>query len=92
MDPSLFNNPAFANMSPEKLQFLLSFAQKDKPAAMKDVMPFLLNNMRQAKEQNIDFTKPEIQVLCDLLSQDLPPAEQERVKKIMTLLSINNPG
>lgn len=92
MDPSLFNNPAFANMSPEKLQFLLSFAQKDKPASMKDVMPFLLNNMRQAKEQNIDFTKPEIQVLCDLLSQDLPPAEQERVKKIMTLLSINKPG
>ena len=92
MDPSLFNNPAFANMSPEKLQFLLSFAQKDKPASMKDVMPFLLANMRQAKEQNIDFTKPEIQVLCELLSKDLPPAEQERVKKIMSLLSVNKPN
>ena len=87
MDSSLFNNPAFSNMSPEKIEFLLSFAKKDKPASMKDVMPFLLANMRQAKEQNLDFSKPEIQLICELLSKDLPPAEQERVKKIMTLLS-----
>ncbi|MCI7106316.1 MAG: hypothetical protein PUA77_02385 [Lachnospiraceae bacterium] len=87
MDSSLFNNPAFSNMSPEKIEFLLSFAKKDKPTSMKDVMPFLLANMRQAKEQNLDFSKPEIQLICELLSKDLPPAEQERVKKIMTLLS-----
>ena len=59
MDSNLFNNPAFANLSPEKLQFLLSFAQKEKPLNMKDAMPFLLSNMRQAKEKHIDFTKPE---------------------------------
>ena len=29
MDPSFFNNAAFNNMSPEKMQFLLAFAQKD---------------------------------------------------------------
>ena len=29
MDSNLLNNPAFANLSPEKLQFLLSFAQKE---------------------------------------------------------------
>ena len=61
MDSNLFNNPAFANLSPEKLQFLLSFAQKEKPLNMKDAMPFLLSNMRQAKENHIDFTKPEIE-------------------------------
>ena len=27
MDSNLFNNPAFASLSPEKLQFLLSFAR-----------------------------------------------------------------
>ena len=45
MDSNLFNNPAFASLSPEKLQFLLSFAQKEKPLNMKDAMPFLLSNM-----------------------------------------------
>ena len=88
MDPSIFNNPAFSGMSPEKLQFLLAFAGKDKPKNMRDVMPFLLSNMKQAKEQNLDFTKPEVQIICELLCKDLPPAEQEKAKKIMSLLSM----
>ena len=89
MDSNLFNNPAFASLSPEKLQFLLSFAQKEKPLNMKDAMPFLLSNMRQAKENHIDFTKPEIELLCDLLSKDLPPESQTQMKKIMSLMSMN---
>ena len=84
MDSNLFNNPAFANLSPEKLQFLLSFAQKEKPLNMKDAMPFLLS-----KENHIDFTKPEIELLCDLLSKDLPPESQTQMKKIMSLMSMN---
>lgn len=76
-------------MSPEKMQFLMAFAQKDKPTSMKDVMPFLMANMRQAKDQQLDFTKPEIQLVCDLLCKDLPKEEQERVKKVMALLSMN---
>ena len=91
MDSNFFNNPAFANLSPEKLQFLLSFAQKEKPKDMKDAMPFLLSNMRQAKENNIDFSRPEIELLCELLAKDLPPEGQARIKKIMTLFSMNRP-
>lgn len=89
MDPSIFQNPAFANMSPEKMQFLLSFAQKNKPTSTKDVMPFLMANMKQAKAQNLDFTKPEIQLICELLSKDLPENEKQRVQKIMALFSMN---
>ena len=86
MDPSFFNNAAFSNMSTKKLQFLLAFAQKDKPKNMKDIMPFLLSNMKQAKDQHLDFSKPEVQLICELLSKDLPAPEQERVKKLMNLL------
>jgi hypothetical protein len=86
VNPFLFNNPAFANMSPEKQQFLLAFADKEKPVSMKDAMPFLLANMRQAKQQNLDFTKPEVQLMCELLSKDLPPAQQEQIKKLMAML------
>lgn len=60
-----------------------------KPLNMKDAMPFLLSNMRQAKENHIDFTKPEIELLCDLLSKDLPPESQTQMKKIMSLMSMN---
>lgn len=88
MDSSLFQNPAFANMSPEKMQFLLSFAQQNKPTSSKDIMPFLMANMKQAKAQNLDFTKPEVQLICEMLSKDLPEAERQRVQKLMALFAM----
>lgn len=88
MDSSLFQNPAFANMSPEKMQFLLSFAQQNKPTNSKDIMPFLLANMKQAKARHLDFTKPEVQLICEMLSKDLPKAERQRVQKLMTLFAM----
>jgi len=74
-------------MSPEKMQFLMDFAGKDKPNNQKEIMPFLLNNLKIAKQKNIDFTKPEIQIICDLLCSNLSPEEQKRAKKIMALMS-----
>ncbi|MCM1282194.1 MAG: hypothetical protein NC180_11220 [Muribaculaceae bacterium] len=88
---NFFNNPAFAGMSAEKLQFLMSFAQKDKPKNMRDIMPFLMANMRQAKQQNLDFSKPEVQLICDLLCKDLPPEQQDRMRKVMALMSGSQP-
>ncbi len=92
MDTSILNHPAFTGMSPEKLQFLMSFLQKDKPANMRDVVPFLMSNMNLAKQQNLDFTKPEVQMICELLCKDLPPAEQERMRKVMALMQGMGPG
>lgn len=87
MDNSIFDNPAFSGMSPEKLQFLMTFARKDKPTNMRDILPFLMANLKQAKNRNLDFTKPEVQMICELLCRDLPPEEQERMKKVMALMS-----
>ena len=92
MDSSIFNNPAFSGMSPEKLQFLMSFAQKDKPTSTQDVLPLLLANMKQAQAQQLDLTKPEIQIICDLLCKNLPKEERERAQKVMSLLSLNIPN
>ena len=73
-------------MDPQKLEFLMNFAQKDKPTNMKDAMPFLLANMNLAKNQNINFSKPEIQLVVELLSKDLSPAEQAKVNRIMSMM------
>jgi hypothetical protein len=73
-------------MSPEKMQFLLEFAAKDKPKNLKDAMPFLMANMRDAKDKNINFSKSEVQLICEILSKDLPDNQKEQVKKIMSML------
>lgn len=86
MDDILKDNPLLMGMDPEKLQFLMNFAQKDKPTNMRDAMPFLLANMNLAKKQNINFSKPEIQLIAELLSKDLSPAEKSKINRIMSMM------
>ena len=86
MDDVLKGNPLLNGMDPDKLQFLMNFAQQEKPTRMQDAMPFLRANMNQAKQQNINFSKPEIQLIAELLSKDLSPAEKAKVNRIMSIM------
>ena len=86
MDDLLKNNPLLTGMDPEKIDFLLSFSQKEKPTNMKDAMPFLLANMNIAKNNNINFSKPEIQLIAELLSKNLSTAEKTKVNRIMSMM------
>lgn len=84
------NNPAFANLSPEKLNFLMNFANTKKPAQMQEMMPFLLSSMNQAKNQNIQFTPNESNFLIDMLKQNLSPAEAQKIDMVLNLMKNNN--
>ena len=86
MDNIFNNNPLLSGMDPLKLQFIMNFAQKEKPKNMKEAMPFLLANMNLAKKQNINFTNPEIQLIAEILSKDLPDSEKTKVYKIMSMM------
>lgn len=86
MDNFLLNNPLLNGMDPEKLNFILNFAAKEKPKNMKDAMPFLLMNMNAAKKENIKFSNSEIHLIADILCKDLPPEEQSKVKRIMSMM------
>ena len=86
MDDLLKNNPLLNGMAPEKIDFLLNFSQKEKPTNMKDAMPFLLANMNIAKKNNINFSKPEIQLIAELLSKDLSSSEKSKINRIMSMM------
>ncbi len=86
MDDFLLNNPLLKGMDSEKLEFIMSFANKDKPTNMRDAMPFLLANMNLAKKQNIHFSKPEIQLIAEILTKDLSAAEKDKVNRIMSMM------
>ena len=86
LDNIFNNNPLLSGMDPLKLQFIMNFAQKEKPKNMKEAMPYLLANMNLAKKQNINFTNPEIQLIAEILSKDLPDSEKTKVNKIMSMM------
>ncbi len=87
MSEDLFDhNPAFEGMDTQKLEFLKSFANMKKPQNINQAMPLLLAQMNLAKKQNISFSRPEVALIIELLSQNLSPADKERVNKMMQIM------
>ena len=76
MNQNLFdNNPMLQNMSPEKLQFLMNFANSKKPNSMQEMMPFLLSFINSAQSKNIQFSNNETDLLINILKQNMTPEE-----------------
>lgn len=86
MDDFLQNNPVLQGMPPEKLEFIKEFAAKSKPQNMKEAMPFLMASLSLAMKKNISFSNSEVHLIADILSESLPQAEKDKVKKIMAML------
>ena len=86
MDNFLLNHPLLNGMDPDKLNFIMTFASKDKPKNMRDAMPFLIANMNIAKKENIKFSNSEIRLIADILCKDLSTTEKEKVQRIMSML------
>lgn len=88
----LENNPLLKNMSPEKLQFLMNFATAQKPTDIKEMMPFLLSTMNNAKSNHIQFTEPETELLITILKQNMSPEESAKADKIINLMKNRRSG
>ena len=80
------NNPVFDNLSPEKMAFLMNFANAKKPTQMQEMMPFLMSSMNQAKKENIQFTPSESDLLIEILKQSLSPEEAKKVDMLMKFM------
>lgn len=88
----LSNNPMLKNMSPEKMQFLMNFANAKKPTDMKEMMPFLLSTMSSAKKNNIQFTDPETELLITILKQNMSADEAAKADKIIAMMNNRRSG
>ena len=87
MDLNFFSqNPAFQNISPEKLAFLMNFMNQEKPSSSRDMMTFLMNFTTKARRQNISFTTDETDFIIQHLKQNLSQADQQRVDQVLRLL------
>ena len=51
-----------------KQEFLNNFAQKEKPKDTTSAMPFLMESIKEAKRNGIEFTKEEVYSMCTELS------------------------
>ncbi len=91
MDQNFFSqNPAFQNISPEKLAFLMNFMNQEKPNSSRDMMAFLMNFVTKARNQNLSFTTDETDFIIQHLRQGLNPVEQQRIDRVLQMLRKKN--
>ena len=88
MSLNIFQNPAFQNLSPEKLQFLMEFQQMAKPSSMKDAAPFFMQSLKQAQEKGIRFSGEESSLLIEILKQNISPQEQKKADMILNMMKM----
>lgn len=87
MDLSFFkNNPALESISPQKLQFLMEFAQKNQTTKKQDLLPLLFAASSTAKQQGISFNDTEKSLLIDLIRQQLDVPEQQKLDRMLRIL------
>lgn len=86
MNSDFLNNEALRNMHPLKKQIILEFMKETQGLPMEKALPNLMKANAKLKAMNMDFTPTEINVLTDLLSANMSPADKmklDMIKKMM---------
>lgn len=82
----LKNNKNFANISPEKINFLMQFAAQNKTGNAKEMSNMILGAVNNAKKEGIQFTPNETDLIIEILKQNMSPEEQRKADQILALM------
>lgn len=80
------NNPAFQNLSPEKLQFLMNFMGQKKTTNSREMMALLMAFSNKAKGEGIQFSQTETDFIIDHLKESMSPQERQRTDMILNMM------
>lgn len=80
------NNENFANISPEKLNFLMQFAAQNKSGNAKEMSNLIMGAMNDAKKEGIQFTPNETDLIIEVLKQNMSPEEQRKADQLLMLM------
>lgn len=83
MDYDFLNH---ANISPEKLNFLMQFAAQNKSGNAKEMSNMILGAVGNAKKEGIEFTPNETNMLIEILKQNMSPEEQRKADQLLLLM------
>ena len=87
MDFDFFkNNEQFANISPEKLNFLMQFAAQNKSGNAKEMSNMIMGAVNNAKKEGIQFTPNETDMIIEILKQYKSPEEQRKADQLLNLM------
>lgn len=81
-DLSWMNNPAMKNIDPRKLAILMDLANEADGITTDKALPLLIKTNAKMKAMGLTFTPDETNVIIDILTKDMSPADKQKVEMI----------
>ena len=85
-ESDISKNPAFQNLSPEKLQFLKSFMGQQKSSNANEMLALLMAFSGKAKGQGIQFTQYETDFIIEHLKENMSPQDRQKTEMILKMM------
>lgn len=85
-ESELRGNPAFQNLSPEKLQFLASFLGQQKSNNANEMMTLLMAFSNRARGQGIQFSREERDFIIEHLKTNMSLQERQKTDLILRMM------
>lgn len=82
-----FKDPAFKNLSPEKINFLEELAKDVENMPSSNSIGYLMTLSSKLKSKNINFNNTEMDLIYQILTSKMSPKEREKFNLIKNFIS-----
>ena len=81
--PIWMQDEAMSNISPEKLDFLRTLVEGSKGKSQKEMMLYMMQNMKIAKSKGITFSGTELSLLMETVKKYSTPEDLAKVNELL---------
>ena len=85
MDANWMQDDELSNISKDKLMLINSFLTDTSKMNQKEMMMFIMNVMKKCKQQNITFSKEEMEQIMAVVRKHATPDEIAKIDKVMKM-------
>ena len=82
----LFSTPEFQRLHPLKQQIIKEVAKSSQNTSIEAMVPKILSINKELSRRNLNFTKAESNLMIRILTQDMSPADRQKVEMFMQMM------
>lgn len=82
------NDQTLNHIDPAKLQMLQTLAEQGSFKNVSDMLPFLMSAASQGKQNGLNFSSQERQLILNVLKKGKSPAEAAKLDRIVSLMNM----
>lgn len=81
-----FSTPEFMRLHPLKQQIMKELAAGSRNASVESMIPKIMSINKELNRRNLNFTKSESRLMIKILTQDMSPADKQKIDMILSMM------